>query len=155
MILSLASQLAATGSMGRPITRTGLINHTKIDFNPTGVQDDKTMSEEFYLSVSRKSSRPTTLVADETVHEERGDSMERAATTAASLDAEQDSDEWLRKTRCVRSIQAGKKRFETTSPEGYDRLLWGDLITLFEPSEEDEIRKAQQDYTLISMEILI
>ncbi|GKD53659.1 hypothetical protein Tco_1287046 [Tanacetum coccineum] len=43
-----------------------------------------------------------------------------------------------------------KERFEITSPEGYDRLLWGDLITLFEPSEEDEIWKAQQDYTLIS-----
>ncbi|GJT90391.1 hypothetical protein Tco_1079236 [Tanacetum coccineum] len=43
-----------------------------------------------------------------------------------------------------------KERFETTSPEGYDRLLWGDLITLFEPSKEDEIWKAQQDYTLIS-----
>ncbi|GJS53554.1 hypothetical protein Tco_0626916 [Tanacetum coccineum] len=43
-----------------------------------------------------------------------------------------------------------KERFETTSPEGYDRLLWGDLITLFKPSEEDEIRKNQQDYTLIS-----
>ncbi|GKA20570.1 hypothetical protein Tco_0700559 [Tanacetum coccineum] len=42
------------------------------------------------------------------------------------------------------------ERFETTSLEGYDRLLWGDLITLFEPSEEDEIWKAQQDYTLIS-----
>ncbi|GJR71084.1 hypothetical protein Tco_0083449 [Tanacetum coccineum] len=28
-----------------------------------------------------------------------------------------------------------KEIFETTSPEGYDRLLWGDLITLFEPSE--------------------
>ncbi|GKC64306.1 retrovirus-related pol polyprotein from transposon TNT 1-94 [Tanacetum coccineum] len=26
-----------------------------------------------------------------------------------------------------------KERFEITSPEGYDRLLWGDLITLFEP----------------------
>ncbi|GJS11428.1 hypothetical protein Tco_0368224 [Tanacetum coccineum] len=35
------------------------------------------------------SSGPTTLVADETVHEERGDSVERAATTAAILDAEQ------------------------------------------------------------------
>ncbi|GJT77411.1 hypothetical protein Tco_1044136 [Tanacetum coccineum] len=35
-----------------------------------------------------------------------------------------------------------KERFETASPEGYDRLLWGDLITLFEPSEEDEIWKA-------------
>ncbi|GJY74634.1 putative ribonuclease H-like domain-containing protein [Tanacetum coccineum] len=43
-----------------------------------------------------------------------------------------------------------KERFKTTIPEGYDRLLWGDLITLFEPSEEDEIWKAQQDYTLIS-----
>ncbi|GJS61012.1 hypothetical protein Tco_0655796 [Tanacetum coccineum] len=38
-----------------------------------------------------QSSGPTTLVADETVHEERTDSMERAATTATSLDAEQGS----------------------------------------------------------------
>ncbi|GJU97946.1 retrovirus-related pol polyprotein from transposon TNT 1-94 [Tanacetum coccineum] len=37
------------------------------------------------------SSGPTTLVADATVHEERGDRMERAATTASSLEAEQDS----------------------------------------------------------------
>ncbi|GKF41889.1 hypothetical protein Tco_0125231 [Tanacetum coccineum] len=37
-----------------------------------------------------QSSGPTTLVADETIHEERGDSMERAATTAASLDTKQD-----------------------------------------------------------------
>ncbi|GKE09792.1 hypothetical protein Tco_1413343 [Tanacetum coccineum] len=36
-------------------------------------------------------SRPTTLVADETIHKERGDKMERAATTASSLEAEQDS----------------------------------------------------------------
>ncbi|GJY34405.1 hypothetical protein Tco_0418874, partial [Tanacetum coccineum] len=43
-----------------------------------------------------------------------------------------------------------KERFETTSLEGYDRLLWGDIITLFEPSEEDKIWKTQQDYTLIS-----
>nr|GEV42116.1 uncharacterized mitochondrial protein AtMg00810-like [Tanacetum cinerariifolium] len=36
-----------------------------------------------------------------------------------------------------------KERFETTSPEGYDRLLWGDLKTLFETSKEDEIWKNQ------------
>ncbi|GKE62241.1 hypothetical protein Tco_1512608 [Tanacetum coccineum] len=36
-----------------------------------------------------------------------------------------------------------KERFETASPEGYDRLLWGDLITVFEPNEDDEIWKAQ------------
>ncbi|GJX59972.1 hypothetical protein Tco_0291362 [Tanacetum coccineum] len=40
--------------------------------------------------------------------------------------------------------------YETTSPEGYDLLLWGDLKTLFEPNEEDEIWKNQQDYNLIS-----
>ncbi|GJZ30027.1 hypothetical protein Tco_0575074, partial [Tanacetum coccineum] len=43
-----------------------------------------------------------------------------------------------------------KERFESTSLEGYERLLCEDLITLFEPSKEDEIWKAQQDYTLIS-----
>nr|GEU67307.1 hypothetical protein [Tanacetum cinerariifolium] len=32
-----------------------------------------------------------------------------------------------------------KQRYETISPKGYDRLLWEDLITLFEPNEEDEI----------------
>ncbi|GKC91837.1 hypothetical protein Tco_1152486 [Tanacetum coccineum] len=42
-----------------------------------------------------------------------------------------------------------KERFEITSPEGYDILLWGDHITLFEPREEDEIQKDQQDTTLI------
>ncbi|GJW11061.1 hypothetical protein Tco_1576888, partial [Tanacetum coccineum] len=42
------------------------------------------------------------------------------------------------------------ERYETTSPEGYDLLLWGDLNTLFEPNEEDEIWKNQQDCNLIS-----
>ncbi|GJV07571.1 hypothetical protein Tco_1345227 [Tanacetum coccineum] len=38
-----------------------------------------------------QSSGPTTLVVDETVHKERGDSVEMATTTATSLDAEQGS----------------------------------------------------------------
>ncbi|GJY29900.1 putative ribonuclease H-like domain-containing protein [Tanacetum coccineum] len=42
------------------------------------------------------SSGATTLVVDETVHEERGESMERAAITAASLDAKQDSGNIIR-----------------------------------------------------------
>ncbi|GJR87794.1 hypothetical protein Tco_0211805 [Tanacetum coccineum] len=44
-----------------------------------------------------------------------------------------------------------KGKFEDShaSLEGYDRLLWGDLITVFELSKDDEIWKAQQDYTLI------
>ncbi|GJV09088.1 hypothetical protein Tco_1346744 [Tanacetum coccineum] len=42
------------------------------------------------------------------------------------------------------------ERYDTTCPEGCDLLLWGDLKTLFEPNEEDEIWKNQQDYNLIS-----
>ncbi|GJW22242.1 putative ribonuclease H-like domain-containing protein [Tanacetum coccineum] len=38
-----------------------------------------------------QSSGPTTLVADETVHEEKGDNLERAATAATSLDVEHSS----------------------------------------------------------------
>ncbi|GJR46518.1 hypothetical protein Tco_1314621 [Tanacetum coccineum] len=31
-----------------------------------------------------------------------------------------------------------KARYMTSSPEGYDLMLWGDLKTLFEPDEEEE-----------------
>ncbi|GJT90309.1 hypothetical protein Tco_1079154 [Tanacetum coccineum] len=43
-----------------------------------------------------------------------------------------------------------QERYDTTSPEGYDLLLWEDLKILFEPNEEEEIWKNQQDYNLIS-----
>ncbi|GJX76238.1 ribonuclease H-like domain-containing protein [Tanacetum coccineum] len=35
-------------------------------------------------------------------------------------------------------------------PEGFDLMLWGDLHTLFEPDEDDEIWKDQHEYNLIS-----
>ncbi|GKE89428.1 hypothetical protein Tco_1566903, partial [Tanacetum coccineum] len=38
----------------------------------------------------------------------------------------------------------------TTSPEGYDLMLWGDLKTLFEPDKEDEVWRHQHEYNLIS-----
>ncbi|GJZ79113.1 ribonuclease H-like domain-containing protein [Tanacetum coccineum] len=37
-----------------------------------------------------------------------------------------------------------KERFQTTSPEGYDLLLWGDLKIIIEPNKEDEIWRNQQ-----------
>ncbi|GKA33270.1 hypothetical protein Tco_0719637 [Tanacetum coccineum] len=43
-----------------------------------------------------------------------------------------------------------KERFQTASPEGYDLLLWGDLKTMMEPNEEDEIWRNQQDWNLIN-----
>nr|GEU87500.1 hypothetical protein [Tanacetum cinerariifolium] len=43
-----------------------------------------------------------------------------------------------------------EERYTTTSPEGYDLMLWGDLNTLFEPDEKNELWKNQHEYNLIS-----
>ncbi|GKB46356.1 uncharacterized mitochondrial protein-like protein [Tanacetum coccineum] len=56
-----------------------------------------------------QSSGPPIKVGDEAVHKELGDRMERAATTASSLEAEQDSD--------------AQTRFETTSKQSNDPPL--------------------------------
>ncbi|GJV31959.1 hypothetical protein Tco_1392359 [Tanacetum coccineum] len=48
------------------------------------------------LSLNQSLPGPTTLVADETIHEERGDNVERVATIVASLEAKQDSGNILR-----------------------------------------------------------
>ncbi|GJZ97375.1 hypothetical protein Tco_0669828 [Tanacetum coccineum] len=61
--------------------------------NGVKVQENQKAHEEFSVLVDP--AYPPCR-ADETVHEERGDSMERAATTAASLDAEQDSGNIIR-----------------------------------------------------------
>ncbi|GJV35460.1 hypothetical protein Tco_1407937 [Tanacetum coccineum] len=63
-----------------------------------------------------QSSGPTTLVADETIHEERGDSVERASTTATSLDAEQGSDTIL-------GDRPAQTRFERLSKQSNDPPL--------------------------------
>ncbi|GJT88984.1 hypothetical protein Tco_1070701 [Tanacetum coccineum] len=65
--------------------------HTKLYIAPA-------LTQKLFSNMKRASKGYTgpryptqTPVADETVHKERGDIVERAATTAASLDAEQDS----------------------------------------------------------------
>ncbi|GJY51029.1 hypothetical protein Tco_0441876, partial [Tanacetum coccineum] len=46
-----------------------------------------------------------------------------------------------------------KERFQTASPEGYDLLLWGDLKTMIEPNEKDEIWRNKQDWNLINWKL--
>ncbi|GKC04726.1 hypothetical protein Tco_0996336 [Tanacetum coccineum] len=43
-----------------------------------------------------------------------------------------------------------KERYRDSSPEGYDLMLWGDLHTMFEPNEDDELWQNQHQYNLIS-----
>ncbi|GKB74839.1 hypothetical protein Tco_0936251 [Tanacetum coccineum] len=70
-----------------------------------------------------QSSGPPIKVGDEAVHKELGDRMERAATTASSLEAEQDSGSG---PRCQDTILGGvdaQTRFETTSKQSNDPPL--------------------------------
>ncbi|GKD79068.1 hypothetical protein Tco_1341689 [Tanacetum coccineum] len=67
-----------------------------------------------------QSGGPLEKVGDEAVHKELGDRMERAATTASSLEAEQDSGSG---PRCQETILGGvdaQTRFKTTSKESND-----------------------------------
>ncbi|GJZ59336.1 hypothetical protein Tco_0615152, partial [Tanacetum coccineum] len=45
------------------------------------------------------------------------------------------------------------KRFEDTTPEGYNLLLWGDVKVMFKPNAKDEIWSNRQDWTLISWKL--
>ncbi|GKF61335.1 hypothetical protein Tco_0181389, partial [Tanacetum coccineum] len=67
-------------------------------------------------------SDPTDNVADEAVHKDLGDSLVRAATTASSLKAEQDSDGGLGFQETMRDTIA-QTRFENVSKQSNDSLL--------------------------------
>ncbi|GJZ18974.1 hypothetical protein Tco_0555564, partial [Tanacetum coccineum] len=69
------------------------------------------------------SSKPSNLDADETVHEKRGDSVERAAITATSLEAEQDSGGSPRRQDTILGDRPAQTRFERLSKQSNDPPL--------------------------------
>ncbi|GJZ76537.1 hypothetical protein Tco_0641209 [Tanacetum coccineum] len=71
-----------------------------------------------------KPSGPTTNVADEAVNEEINDSLVRVATTASSLEAEQDSGSGPRRQDTMGNTIA-QTRFENVSKSSNDSLLAG------------------------------
>ncbi|GKA99113.1 putative ribonuclease H-like domain-containing protein, partial [Tanacetum coccineum] len=66
---------------------------------------------------------PLTKVGDEAVHKELGDRMERAATTASSLEAEQDSGSGPRCQDVILGDVNAQTRFEITSKQSIDPPL--------------------------------
>ncbi|GKA80576.1 hypothetical protein Tco_0787268, partial [Tanacetum coccineum] len=41
------------------------------------------------------------------------------------------------------------KHGSTRPEEGYERLLWGDLKTMFDPHVDDQVWRNQQDYRVL------
>ncbi|GJZ70210.1 hypothetical protein Tco_0633760 [Tanacetum coccineum] len=44
-------------------------------------------------------------------------------------------------------------RFQDEIPEGFDRVLWGDLMVMFNPDDDDEFWNSQQDWNIVSWKL--
>ncbi|GJU27492.1 hypothetical protein Tco_1166113 [Tanacetum coccineum] len=44
-------------------------------------------------------------------------------------------------------------RFQDEMPEGFDRVLWGDLMVLFNPDDKDEFWSSQLDWIIVSWKL--
>ncbi|GJZ79644.1 hypothetical protein Tco_0644481 [Tanacetum coccineum] len=44
-------------------------------------------------------------------------------------------------------------KYQDEIPEGFDRVLWGDLMIMFNPSDEDEFWNSQQDWNVVSWKL--
>ncbi|GKA39158.1 putative ribonuclease H-like domain-containing protein, partial [Tanacetum coccineum] len=122
-----------------------------------------TIEEEVYLTASRpnimfvfvlvQSSGPIHLDADETVYKEWEDRMERAATTASSLEAEQDSGSG---PRCQDTILGGAEaqiRFEAASKQSNDPPL-SRVNTLGSREDSMKLKELMELCTKLSERIL-
>ncbi|GJR23014.1 ribonuclease H-like domain-containing protein [Tanacetum coccineum] len=84
-----------------------------------------------------QSSGPISLVADETVTKEREDRMERAATTASSLEAEQDSGN-INRTQSMATLNEPSPQGtgSGSGPRCQDTILGGEVQTRFETASK-------------------
>ncbi|GKB93229.1 hypothetical protein Tco_0979366 [Tanacetum coccineum] len=109
-------------------------------FQTMEVQDQAEMGEEKNRKPKRKdtqipqSSGPTEHVADEAVYKELDDSLVRAATTASSLEAEQDSGGGPRRQETM-GDNIAQTRFENVSKHSNDPLLVRAMVESYEDEE--------------------
>ncbi|GJT39949.1 hypothetical protein Tco_0939814 [Tanacetum coccineum] len=50
-------------------------------------------------------------------------------------------------------FQKEKTLYQDEIPEGFDRVLWGDLMVMFNPDDEDEFWNSQQDWNIVSWKL--
>ncbi|GJY52268.1 hypothetical protein Tco_0443115 [Tanacetum coccineum] len=44
-------------------------------------------------------------------------------------------------------------KYQDETPEGFDRVLWGDLMVMFNPDDEDKFWNSQQDWNIVSWKL--
>ncbi|GKF84111.1 hypothetical protein Tco_0249009 [Tanacetum coccineum] len=43
-------------------------------------------------------------------------------------------------------------KYQDETPKGFDRVLWGDLMVMFNPDDEDEFWNSQQEWIILESE---
>ncbi|GJW32609.1 hypothetical protein Tco_0052641 [Tanacetum coccineum] len=83
---------------------------------------------------------------------EHGSEKEKSPEKSTEKIVEEDVDtqEEMKEVVVEELYRLVKNRYSASRPEGFDLMLWGDLHTLFEPDEDDEIWKDQHEYNLLS-----
>ncbi|GJU80800.1 putative ribonuclease H-like domain-containing protein [Tanacetum coccineum] len=84
---------------------------------------DSPLETQTVVATSTTEAEYVAVVGDEAVHKELGDRMERAATTASSLEAEQDSGSGPRCQDTILGDVNAQTRFEITSKQSIDPPL--------------------------------
>ncbi|GJW28588.1 putative ribonuclease H-like domain-containing protein [Tanacetum coccineum] len=116
-----------------------------LDRNSTTGGKSKEVGTPRYLSLVV----PLKKVGDEAVHKELGDRMERAATTASSLEAEQDSGSGPRCQDTILGDVDAQTRFETTSKQSNDPPL--SKVNTFGSGEDSmQLMELMTHYTKLS-----
>ncbi|GJZ24527.1 hypothetical protein Tco_0561986 [Tanacetum coccineum] len=65
-------------------------------------------------------------------------------------DSDKENDELRLHLTIVRMM---KRKFQDEIPEGFDRVLWGDLMIMFNPDDENEFWNSQQDWNIVSWKL--
>ncbi|GKD12479.1 hypothetical protein Tco_1196886 [Tanacetum coccineum] len=55
----------------------------------------------------------------------------------------------IRKRSGRRLKMKAPKRYQNEVPKGFDRVLWGDLMLMFNPNDEDEFWNTQHDWNVV------
>ncbi|GJW73212.1 hypothetical protein Tco_0132582 [Tanacetum coccineum] len=59
---------------------------------------------------------------------------------------------WLREDLNA-VYQLVMNKYQDEMPEGFERVLWGDLMVLFNPDEQDEFWSSQHEWKIISWKL--
>ncbi|GKC96676.1 hypothetical protein Tco_1162118 [Tanacetum coccineum] len=111
--------------------------------------------------------RQVTSEDDETNSEKENDELRLCLTIAPNEDKEVDYEildkkypitEWKSEYLGIKPqddlcvvYQLVMDKYQDEIPEDFDKVLWGDLMIMFNPSDEDEFRNSQQDWNVYSL----